>query len=501
MQALQINHSEKNVILFGPPGTGKTYNSVIYAVSLCEGKRPEDYSSYWQVKRRFKDLKDEGRIVFTTFHQSYGYEEFIEGIKPVISEDQDEDIVNVNYEIVPGIFKNLCKEAKKAKIDNHQFNVEDDAAIWKVTIRDVVWQDCVDNNRVRINKQREEVGAKGFIDAIKKGDIILTTDGSRRRINGIAVVTEDDSITLSEESDNIARNVRWLANNNIHIDNIARYNQGKMLHRRTVARVPNMQVSDVLSMAVKCNDELKDIKIEENRSPYILVIDEINRGNVSKIFGELITLIENSKRIGMKEEASAVLPYSGEAFSVPQNVYIVGTMNTADRSIALIDTALRRRFQFIEMLPEPDVLRELHADKIISGNIELDVAQMLSTINERIQILYDREHMIGHAFFTDLKGSNATIENLGAIFEKSIVPLLQEYFYDDYHKIQLVLGDTVKKDSQKHLKFIQDTRVISKNAFIGFSEDEFNLPEKKYAVNRDAFYDIASYAASFPESC
>ena len=156
---------------------------------------------------------------------------------------------------------------------------------------------------------------------------------------------------------------------------------------------------DVIKLAEKVNPGLESTVIEENTEPHVFIIDEINRGNISKIFGELITLIESTKRAGMSESASAILPYSGDEFSVPSNVYILGTMNTADRSIALMDTALRRRFQFIEMMPDSDVLRKIHADKVE----DLDVAAVLDKINERITFLYDREHTIGHAFFTGLK--------------------------------------------------------------------------------------------------
>lgn len=213
---------------------------------------------------------------------------------------------------------------------------------------------------------------------------------------------------------------------------------------------------------------------------------EINRGNISKIFGELITLIESTKRAGMEEAASAILPYSGKPFSVPSNVYILGTMNTADRSIALMDTALRRRFQFIEMMPDSDVLRKIHADKVE----DLDVAAMLDKINERITFLYDREHTIGHAFFTGLK-DDASLSKLQSIFEKSVIPLLQEYFYEDYQKIQLVLGDNAKSDDS--LKFIIDEKVVAKNIFKGNVEDVIDLPEKRYSINKVAFGNINSY--------
>lgn len=338
---------DKNLILYGPPGTGKTYNSVIYAVAICDGKPVDELTDYDAVMSRYNELKKAGRISFTTFHQSYGYEEFIEGIKPIIDENKHD----IGYTIEPGVFKKFCDNAKS---------------------------------------------------------ITRTSTG------------------------------------------------------------------------------IESTVIEENTEPYVFIIDEINRGNISKIFGELITLIESTKREGMPEAASAILPYSGDEFSVPSNVYILGTMNTADRSIALMDTALRRRFQFVEMMPDSDVLRKIHADKVE----DLDVVAMLDKINERITFLYDREHTIGHAFFTDLKDA-ATIEKLQSIFEKSVIPLLQEYFYEDYQKIQLVLGDNAKSDDS--LKFIIDEKVVAKNIFKGNVEDVIDLPEKKYSINSKAFENINSY--------
>lgn len=186
-----------------------------------------------------------------------------------------------------------------------------------------------------------------------------------------------------------------------------------------------------------------DIELKEETRPYVFIMDEINRGNISKIFGELITLIEPVKRKGAKEAMEVILPYSNKSFGVPNNVYLIGTMNTADRSIALMDTALRRRFQFIERMPDVTVLRKMGADKIRVEGVELDVALMLECMNKRIEFLFDREHTFGHAFFLGLK-DEPTIENLASIFKKAIIPLLQEYFYEDYSKIMLVLGDNGK---------------------------------------------------------
>ena len=183
------------------------------------------------------------------------------------------------------------------------------------------------------------------------------------------------------------------------------------------------------------------------------------------------------------EQASAVLPYSGELFSVPSNVYILGTMNTADRSIALMDTALRRRFQFVEMMPDTDILKNVTVEGV-------EIAPILKKINERITFLYDREHTIGHAFFIKLIGS-PNINTLGSIFERSIIPLLQEYFYEDYQKIQLVLGDNHKVDVST--KFIKDEEVKVAEIFKGDANDIMDLPEKKYTINKKAFLNIESY--------
>lgn len=349
---------DKNMILYGPPGTGKTYSTAIYAVAICDNKNVEELKkNYKVVIRRYNELLKEGRVKFITFHQSYGYEEFIEGIKPVLNNQK-----GIGYTIEDGAFKAFCKDATKVEGENSHNKVADD--------------------------------------------------------NAVDVSMEQQDKELSNKS-------------------------------------------------------------------YVFVIDEINRGNISKIFGELITLIEDTKRAGMDEARTAVLPYSGELFSVPSNVHILGTMNTADRSISMMDTALRRRFQFIEMMPDVTILEKIGANRV--G--DLDVALMLKTINERITYLYDREHTIGHAFFTKL-AKNPSIDTLRSIFEKSVIPLLQEYFYEDYQKIQFVLGDNDKEDD---FKFIRDEELNVKNIFKGNVEDALDLPEKKYTINKEAFGKLQSY--------
>ncbi len=616
---------DHNLILYGPPGTGKTYNSAIYAVAICDSLDIDDVKKmpYQDVLDRYDNLKKEGRIAFTTFHQSYGYEEFIEGIKPRLDEND-----SIGYSVEDGVFKKFCNKAggfkilgtmratgkvwsvrNRAKDDDvpfdlnayqydegaivvesltdinrqcdrlakmergdlivlgrdsiveaigvitddapaqiekdpfhwkrsvnwlekglsikiadlgaavtvfsnfaiaeskvsakalqtylsgenddpneivgHKFTVSDSAKVWKVTVRPEVKQDCFNNDRVRINWGIDGDGAKGFVNDICVGDLIVTTDGSRSSITGIAVVKDDDAYSIDAESDTTARDVQWLAKN--LNEDIVSINGGKLIGRRTVARVPGMSVVGLMDIAVRHNSELQNAKIENNKQPYVFIIDEINRGNMSKIFGELITLVEDTKRAGASESMDAILPYSGESFSVPDNIYILGTMNTADRSIALMDTALRRRFRFVEMMPDSNVLDNLGVGTIAVGDEELNVARMLDVINQRIGYLFDREHTIGHAFFTKL-AKDPSIDTLAEIFSKNVIPLLQEYFYEDYEKIQLVLGDNDKPDE---FKFVLDRSIRIKDIFNG--NPDIDLPEKSYVIQKDAFTKLQSY--------
>ena len=215
----------------------------------------------------------------------------------------------------------------------------------------------------------------------------------------------------------------------------------------------------------------------ESRPKYAIFIDEINRGNISKIFGELITLIEPSKRLGADDEIMVELPYSKEKFGVPSNLYIIGTMNTADRSIALMDTALRRRFEFVEMMPEYDNLNEINIEGI-------NIGEMLKTINDRIEYLYDRDHTIGHAYFINV----ADMETLANVFKNKILPLLQEYFYDDWEKIRLVLGDS---------QFIKEKKPSS-----GLFKSATDYINNKilYEIDKEAFYDKQNYLKIYNSS-
>ena len=504
------NEFDKNVIFYGPPGTGKTYTTAKRAVEICKTESEKELTDYTEIMKKYNELKEKNRIEFITFHQSYGYEEFIEGIKPIVLNEDDEaenesennqesktDIKienDVKYKIEAGIFKKFCDNAKKAIIESKSnIYISPKAIVWKVTVKDKVKEDCFTNNHVRINFKLGTAGASKFDNEIKKGDIIITTDGSRTKINGIAVVTDDKAYTLNKaQSDTTTRNVDWLVKG-INED-IYEINDEKILPRKTVTKVPNMKVEDIIKLAkekesiVLSKEELSKIDIKENKEPYVFIIDEINRGNISKIFGELITLIEPTKKSGKKECISTKLPYSKKEFTVPDNVYIIGTMNTADRSIALMDTALRRRFKFEEMLPDYHLLEDIFVE---DKGVKVNIGAMLKVINERIEYLYDREHTIGHAVFLEKMENDKIdidINKLENIFKKNIIPLLQEYFYEDYEKIRIVLGDNAKDEDEQFILAVS----IPKDIFEGDIGD-IDIPEKKYIINYDNFKNIMAY--------
>ena len=467
---------DKNLILYGPPGTGKTYNSVNYAVAICEGKNFEEVQqdNYDDVLLRFEAFKKAGRIAFTTFHQSYGYEEFIEGIKPVT----DDETGNISYEITNGIFKDFCEKAELPQ----DIQVNHNAQVYIVRLKgngdNDLKKECFRDGEIRFDWAEDYTdGWMKWFSEMKPGDYVLSYYGQSKNIDGIGIVQDEEPLyDETKRSYKWTRKVKWLVTDKV-ID-ILDANNGKYLSNFHVGRVPSMKLSSLLTLIGGSRD---------NPDSCVFIIDEINRGNISKIFGELITLIEDTKRKGCPEEMTAKLPYSHTEFSVPKNVYILGTMNTADRSIALMDTALRRRFSFIEMMPNSEVLDALGVGTITHGNKKLNVSDMLNVINKRIEFLYDREHTIGHAFFTRLK-DDPSVETLAMIFKKNVIPLLQEYFYEDYAKIQYVLGDNQKEAS---LKFILDEGLDVRDIFNGVPD--IDLPEKKYRIQETAFYNLSSY--------
>lgn len=486
----------KNIILYGPPGTGKTYSTIQYAVAIIEDKPLSEVKSedYQEVFKRYLKYKDAGLIAFVTFHQSFSYEEFIEGIRPIVSSDENgESTGRIEYVIQDGVFKLFCNKAGTpiGKDDTSlNLGIGKNPTVWKVTLKGAgdnqIRTECIENDHIRIGWDGEgeiisddytQYGdnpiLNAFYNRMQIGDIVMSCYSSRT-IDAIGVITGEPEWHDEYSEYKRLRKVKWLVKG-INED-IVDFNAGKILNGLSVAKL-SVSATDAVQILRKVNPKLFDQNVKiPNR---VFVIDEINRGNISKIFGELITLIEPSKRIGAFEELRATLPYSRQDFGVPDNVFIIGTMNTADRSIAMIDTALRRRFEFVEMKPDTDILKGVRVKNI-------DISNMLDIINKRIIVLLDREHTIGHSYLLPLK-TDPTIETLAAIFQKRIIPLLQEYFYDDYEKIQLVLGDNQKTDDTP--QFIVKKRADNKL----FGNTDVDFPEY-YVINSEAFLRIEAYA-------
>ena len=485
-----------NTILYGPPGTGKTYHTVIYAVAIIENKElaaveMEDYTS---VLKRYNSYKAQGRIEFTTFHQSYGYEDFIEGIKPAVPSEDESD--KVQYSVQPGLFKRFCDRADRpasAKVSSYDFN--EGAAIWKVSLQGTgdneVRSECLKNGHIRIGwdgygkditdetdftKDGGRVVLNAFINRMQIGDVVFSCY-SASTIDAIGIIEGEYEWHPEYNHYRRLRKVKWLIKD--IRENILDITGGTTMTLASVYRLSSVALSDVYRILEKYKPAADPTSAHKEN--FVFIIDEINRGNISKIFGELITLIESSKRVGKAESMQVILPYSQKAFGVPSNVYIIGTMNTADRSIASIDTALRRRFLFKEMLPNPDVLRDISVE-------DLSICDMLIRMNKRISVLYDREHTIGHAYFMPLK-DNPTIDELAKIFENNIIPLLQEYFYEDYEKIRLVLGDNQKTDESEQfiIAKINNYADLFGNADIGLDNGN------SYEINRSAFDNPDAY--------
>ncbi len=385
------NAMNKNIILYGPPGTGKTHSTIIVALAalsngveqnlrhlalnqfniLNAGGLPNpDDDNRENLRATFRELSNKGRIVFTTFHQSYSYEDFIEGIRVKTVGGQ------AHYEIRNGTFKQLARLA----------------LFYKVASK---------------------------IDGL--GNEWMTDPNFLKAARLYATKPDEE---LAEPSDELQQAIQPY---------------------RAVFR--NLTGADAESKALN--------KSEDSTPRFVLVIDEINRGNIAKIFGELITLIEDSKRLGSDEYLSVTLPYSCERFAVPDNLYIVGTMNTADRSLATLDVALRRRFQFIEMMPQANFLSGIQ----ISG---INLVHWLTRLNTGIEALRGREFTIGHAFFADMrKQENQTIEHLGQIMRGKILPLLDEYFFEDWESIRKVLGDVDQVGNPVAPVFVNKERATS----------------------------------------
>ncbi len=434
------NNSPLNQILYGPPGTGKTYNTINRALKIIEPAF--DFSGNREdIKAEFDEYVNEGQIVFTTFHQSMSYEDFVEGIKPIEPEKEGDPIV---YRVEDGIFYKICTDAifsiALKKESKEQQEILDFSLTYDSYIQDLEEQLSTD----KPVELETRTGGKVLVESVsKQGNINIKHIGGIRSY----IVSKNRLTKLQKEIKNLddINNINEKFREIIGGSNASAY--WAVLNGIRKNAKPAYSIK-------KDRKYLQDEKKAINQSltkydyknlqgaPYVLIIDEINRGNVSQIFGELITLIEEDKRLGRKEDLEITLPYSKEKFGVPSNLYIIGTMNTADRSVEALDTALRRRFSFEEIKPKPEIIKTHGELKDQNGILEIDgysidLVKLLETINKRIEILLDRDHLIGHSYFMCVKD----LERLKESFSRQIIPLLQEYFYGDYGKISLALGE------------------------------------------------------------
>lgn len=557
-----------NTILYGPPGTGKTYSTISKAIEIIE-------PDYWSanltnrnaLKKRFDELVESNRIGFVTFHQSFSYEDFVEGIKANTDESG-----KISYDIEDGIFKQMCSAASSRVVTEESDLTIDVASrkVWKMSLGNTLGEDayvydhCIEQNYIALGYggaidfsgagTRKEITNlyrnAGFVidnesydynvtsinyfkNHMNVGDLVIVSDGNQK-FRAIAEVTGEYYFEENETGHYCQlRKVRWLKvyspslpTSELFSKNLSQQTiyslkpptldltklqslvtggkaKGSLAVGATVSgyeitsiskeviefKKPNGSrlpfpisiINELINLVKSSQVSIEDIKakalfekVETNLEKYlvngynnllaplvshiiehgisfgdkassvnrVLIIDEINRGNIANIFGELITLIERSKRAGESEALSVTLPYTKKPFSVPSNLYLLGTMNTADKSLAQVDIALRRRFEFVEMMPDYQVLQSIPK---IQG---IDIARLTKAINQRIELLFDREHTIGHSFFLPLI-TEPTIDKLGEIFELQILPLLEEYFFEDWERVGQVLGDHLKAASSK----------------------------------------------------
>lgn len=478
-----------NLILYGPPGTGKTYNTLFKALEIIEGKTKEELEKekksqdekwekdtndpkkekkgYELLKERYDKAVETGQIVFTTFHQSMSYEDFIEGIKPIPVSGKDEK------DKIIAIHKNGDPSSKDQQFGDGVTTITDPTRM-KYEVKDGVFKKMCVPNLFQIYRIFQKIYPINSSLSNKKGTLITIKGYYQLPDSPIYLIRYEWGTKKTTDSLQVNALQEMFANNEDFI--FSKYQSKCVSVSKKTSKGGTSSMNNYYKIIYDEFRRIRDELLLSNKIPNvprILIIDEINRGNVAQIFGELITLIEPSKRLGNDEKMTATLPYSQESFGVPNNLYIIGTMNTADRSVEALDTALRRRFSFEEMMPDKSLL----TGKTVCG---VDLGLLLETINKRIVALKDREHQIGHSYFMGCPDDEAKANTwLTGIFKDKIIPLLQEYFYGDYKKIYYVLGPGfVEKKTEKTIFAVENP-----------DYDEFDIPEERY--------DIASFDAEF----
>lgn len=440
----------KNIVLHGAPGTGKTYDIPELAVRLCDPSFMSKGRSREEIVKRYNQLKDDERLTFTTFHQSLDYEDWIEGLRPVVNETSQ-----VTYEIEDGVFKRLCEAAERSKLEGNQYGISPDADVWKVSLKRTgdndVRKDCMEKGYIRIGwdeygdeisdetdgGNRNDKGKKilnAYINKMKVGDIVMSCYSSKE-IDAIGVITGEYRYDESLPAYKRIRPVHWLIKGKR--ENIVETNGGKEMVESTVYRLKSIHVEDVEAILEKYGVFIEQ---EKDDKPYVMVIDELNRGNVSKVFGELITLLEADKRKGSKNEESVKLPYSKKSFHVPDNVYLIATMNTADRSLGSLDYAIRRRFAFIAERPIGLAGDRFNAElfekvsRLFVKNFDeykasgWDATMRLLPADTLSDEYKPEDVWIGHSYF--LMRDEEGVDNSRERILYELIPLLEEYVRD-----------------------------------------------------------------------
>ncbi|YBV96848.1 AAA family ATPase [Phyllobacteriaceae bacterium JZ32] len=514
-----------NLILYGPPGTGKTYATAWEAVRLCLGDEATEplRDDRDALMAEYRRLSAEGRIEFVTFHQSFSYEDFVEGLRPTTGGEPEGDAEGAGtsggFSLKPhaGVFKVISERARLDTGDAPAKRLDRSRPIYKIALGqrgsqedriregldgglihlgwggDIDWSDERFDDFEEIRKtwnDQKDPDASGkdpniemlyaFRSGLQIGDYVVISDG-RDSYRAFGRVSGEYYFDADADFHPHRRSVEWIWRDDNGAERAPFY--ARNFRRQSAYRLDPDRIDW---------DALEAVVIDPNAErpvagarPHVLIIDEINRANISKVFGELITLLETDKRLGCENEVRVRLPYSGTSFGVPPNLHIIGTMNTADRSIALLDTALRRRFTFRELMPDVEELRQaLAARGLDAANLDgIDLCKLLQTINERIEYLFDREHQIGHAYFTGCR-SRADVEN---VVRHKVIPLLAEYFYEDWSKVAAVLGDGEDTNGSHFL----EARRLTTPA--GFADDELGGDKLRWSVK--ARFDFSDFAA------